>query len=136
MNPKDITLIKNAIHRPEEPRHFMRIKELDKVITAAYDSKILIRSRKTLKLQEAGMDLYDPVYYFPKEAFPENILKASDKSSHCPLKGDTTYYHLRLENEQLENVAWEYTNPFDHSAKLKGYVALDASLFQIVEHID
>ena len=136
MKPEEITLVKNAIHRPEEPRHFMRIKVLEIEVTAAYDNKILIRSGNALKIQEAGMDLYDPVYYFPKEAFPEHVLEATDKSSHCPLKGDTTYYHMNLENEQLKNIAWEYTKPFDRSSKLKGYVALDASLFQIVEHIN
>lgn len=135
MKAEDITFVKNAIHRPEEPRHFMRVKKVDRTVSASFDGKEIASSTNSLKLQEAGFDLYDPVYYFPIEDLEMDLFDRSDKTTHCPLKGDTEYYHYRNDDQIAENLAWQYTKPFERSELLKGYIAFDQSRVQVVERL-
>ena len=41
----EVTLIKNAIHRANEPRHFMRIKKSTKRVTASHKGMLLASSK-------------------------------------------------------------------------------------------
>ena len=60
-----VTMVKQGIHNPAEPRHFMRITCPEHEITAAVGDVALARSRQALKLKEVGYDIYDAVIYFP-----------------------------------------------------------------------
>ena len=42
--PDDITLVENAIHNPNEPRHFMRVVPAGRRIAAHADDTLLIGS--------------------------------------------------------------------------------------------
>ena len=50
-------------------------------------------SRRAFLLQESGLQ---PVYYFPPEDVREDLLERSDKHTHCPKKGDASYYTIRV----------------------------------------
>jgi len=136
METKEITLVKNAIHRPEEPRHFMRIKEVKNLVTAFYKGAEIAKSSQALKLQEVGFDLYDPVYYFPNSDVRQELLIESEKTTKCPLKGEAKYFHLQLEDQLIKDVAWKYVQPFPRSEVLKDYIAFDHRKIQLVERIN
>ena len=132
---EEITLIKNGIHRADEPRHFMRIKERAKKVTASHKGMLLASSNRSLKLQEVEFDFYDPVYYFPREDVKMEAIISTDEYTHCPLKGDAEALHVKLVGELLEKAAWSYTKPFDDAEAIKDYVVFDASRIQIIEHV-
>ncbi|WPP48566.1 DUF427 domain-containing protein [Catalinimonas niigatensis] len=134
-NTKEVTLIKNAIHDPDDARHFMRVKPIEKTVTATVNGKEIAKSHQVLKVQEAGFDLYDPVYYFPKADVQMDTLRSTDKTTHCPLKGDTEYFDIHFAGTQLENAAWHYHQPLDRSKLLKEHIAFDQSQVQIIEYI-
>jgi uncharacterized protein (DUF427 family) len=50
-------------------------------------------------------------------------LSRSTHTTHCPFKGDATYYHLLTEDGPVENVVWSYENPFDRVAQIRNYLA-------------
>ncbi|MEK6476446.1 DUF427 domain-containing protein [Catalinimonas sp. 4WD22] len=131
-----VTLIKEAIHDPNDARHFMRVKPIDKTVTATIQGKEIAKSNKVLKVQEVGFDLYDPVFYFPKDDVQMDALHRTEKSTHCPLKGDTEYFDVNFTGTPMENVAWHYSQPLDRSKMLKEHIAFDQSQVQIIEHID
>ena len=132
---EEITMIKNGVHRVDEPRHFMRIKERAKKVTASHNDTLLASSNASLKLQEAEFDFYDPVYYFPREDVKMAAIISTDKYTHCPLKGDAEALHVKLDDELLEKAAWSYTKPLDHAKAIKDYIVFDASRIQIIEHV-
>lgn len=135
MKPEDVTFVKNAIHRPDEPRHFMRVKQPGKLVEAKINDKVVARSNQALKMQEAGFDLYDPVYYFYGTDVEISLLQPSDLSTHCPLKGDTKYYHLTVNGQTYENAAFCYAYPnMDNTEFLKEYMAFDQSQVQVTEY--
>jgi uncharacterized protein (DUF427 family) len=132
---EEITLVKNGIHRADEPRHFMRIKESTKRVTASLNNTLLASSNASLKLQEVEFDFYDSVYYFPREDVKMAVIVGADEYTHCPLKGDAEALNIKLDDELFEKAAWSYTRPFDHADAIKDYIVFDASRIQIVEHV-
>jgi uncharacterized protein (DUF427 family) len=131
-----VTFVQDAIHRPSEPRHFMRLKPVDGLVQATVKGQEIARSNETIKLQEAGFDLYDPVYYFPESAIPDGVLEAANHSTHCPLKGDTEYYHVNLDGHQYPYAAFCYRYPnMEETEVLKNYIAFDQQQIQVWEYL-
>jgi uncharacterized protein (DUF427 family) len=54
-------------------------------------------------------------------------LERSDHTSHCPFKGEASYYHLRTEDETIEYAVWSYENPLEGVKQIAGYLAFHAS---------
>ena len=45
------------------------------------------------------------------------------KTSHCPHKGDASYWSVRVGDRVAENAMWSYEDPIDSVPDLKGLVA-------------
>ena len=131
---KAVTFVRNAIHSPQDVRHFMDIGHPDHMVTATIDGKEIARSNRALKVKEVGLGVYDPVLYFPREDVDMTCLEATEKTTRCPLKGDTTYFDLSLPGSQRKDVAWSYTNTIADAGIIKDLVAFDNACVQIVEH--
>ena len=120
----DVPLVPDMIHRPDAPRHMMRARKLDRPVRIERDGQVLAETTRAVQVQEIGRDVYDPVYYLPMDDVSVE-LRATDKSTHCPLKGDTTYYDLA--DGSGEAIAWAYTKPLPFSEELRDLVAFDAA---------
>ena len=62
-------------------------------------------------------------HYFPKEAVNWDHFSKTAHSTHCPWKGDASYYTLTANGEAKENVAWQYEAPYEKALEIKDYVA-------------
>jgi uncharacterized protein (DUF427 family) len=131
---EQITLIEKAIHRPDEPRHFMEFSYPTARYFAMIGDRVIADSDKVLKLSEVGYHIYDPVIYFPLADAGLEFLRASNKTSHCPLKGDTTYYDFVDGDTTVESVGWCYSAPLDFAKALVDYAAFDGRLVRISQH--
>lgn len=128
-----VTLVRDAIHNPAEPRHFMRVTTPAHEAVATIDGFELARSTHTLKVKEVGRDIYDPVLYFPRADVAMQRLAKTAKTTHCPLKGHTAYFDAVLEARRVSDVAWSYENTIAEAAMLKDYIAFDTRLVQVIE---
>jgi uncharacterized protein (DUF427 family) len=61
--------------------------------------------------------------YFPPDAVNKKYLRASEHTSHCPWKGDASYYTLAVNGEENANAAWYYPETFAKAAHIKGHIA-------------
>ncbi|SEJ24871.1 DUF427 domain-containing protein [Paraburkholderia diazotrophica] len=77
-----------------------------------------------LTLSETG---YPDVFYFPRADVNMARLERSTHTSRCPFKGEATYFHLRTEEDVIENAVWSYENPLDEVKQIAGYLAFYAS---------
>lgn len=80
----------------------------------------IVDSTKVMRLVEYGRL---PVYYFPLEDVHMNVLEATDYHTHSPLKGDASYWTIRVGERVAENAAWSYPNPPSDGPRIKGYIA-------------
>ena len=81
---------------------------------------ILGESKNALELREGS---YDPVIYFPREDIAMAFLDSSDKTSHCPRKGDARYFSVVTKSRTLENVVWSYEEPNEVAEGVRNYLA-------------
>ena len=93
---------------------------------------VIAESTAALELHEDG---YAPVIYFPRGDIAMAFLDRTEKTSHCPHKGDASYFSLVTKNTTLENAAWSYEDPFDAVAPIKEHLAFYASDDVTVEQI-
>lgn len=62
-------------------------------------------------------------HYFPPEAINREYFKDSSTHSHCPWKGEASYYNVVVEGEANNDAAWYYPEPKEAAAQIKNYVA-------------
>tara|TARA_Y100001934_G_scaffold257216_1_gene326044 strand:+ start:428 stop:850 length:423 start_codon:yes stop_codon:yes gene_type:complete len=129
-----VTLVKDGIHNPSEPRHFMRVIECSNQVTATLDGLELANSRRALKVKEVGFDIYDTVFYFPREDVSMARLSKNEKTTHCPLKGDTEYFDIQTDDGQKENLAWSYDRTIGIADVIKNYIGFDTRGVQVTEY--
>mgnify|MGYP000070689247 CR=1 FL=1 len=73
-----------------------------------------------LVLKEKG---YPPRHYIPAADVRIERMRASDKTSRCPYKGEAEYFHMETEDGVLEDIAWAYPEPLADVAAIRGHVA-------------
>ncbi|CAG8971518.1 hypothetical protein HYALB_00005414 [Hymenoscyphus albidus] len=68
-------------------------------------------------------ELVEGNVYFPPSSVNMSYLRKTDHSTHCPHKGDASYYSVNLDKTELKNAAWYYPTPKQEAENIKGYVA-------------
>ncbi|MCU9838580.1 DUF427 domain-containing protein [Ruegeria sp. WL0004] len=81
---------------------------------------VLGESANALELSEGD---YDPVIYFPREDIAMAFLDRSDKTTHCPHKGDASYYSIVNRSSVTKDAVWSYENPLPAMERIKGFLA-------------
>lgn len=118
-----VTMVTGAIHNTAEPRHFMKLVPVRGHAKAMLpDGTILADSASACFLIEIGRDFYPPVVYFPRSDVAADLLR-SDKVTHCPLKGDASYFSVSEAGGSGQDMVWAYENPISGAEELSDLVA-------------
>lgn len=64
-----------------------------------------------------------PVYYFPRDDVRWDLLEDTDTTTHCPRKGDASYWSVVVGDERRDDAMWAYPTPIAGMEELAGYVA-------------
>ncbi|GHC16787.1 DUF427 domain-containing protein [Aidingimonas halophila] len=87
-------------------------------------------TRQAIELRETD---YPPRQYLPRDDVSMERLVRSETVTHCPFKGDASYYSIQLDNgEMLFDVAWSYEQPFAAMAAIENRIAFDATRIEEV----
>ena len=62
-------------------------------------------------------------HYFPRQSVNMAFMRASETRTHCPWKGDASYYTLEVNGKVNSDAAWFYPEPKPAADKIKGRVA-------------
>lgn len=130
MDLTDLTLVQDAIHNPDEPRHFMTITPVGQERSASIDGTEVARSNGAVVVKEVGRSIYDPVLYFPRRDVRMDLLATTERTTHCPLKGDTEYFGLVTDQGRVPDVAWSCVR-MALGDELKHLVAFDPARTEI-----
>lgn len=75
-------------------------------------------------LAESGStEVVEGNHYFPPESVNREHFAESETSTHCPWKGDASYYSLTVDGETVEDGAWYYPEPKEAASNIKDHVA-------------
>jgi uncharacterized protein (DUF427 family) len=112
------------------PDHPITIHLNPKRVQALYGGHIIADSERALSLKEAS---YKAVQYFPREDVAMDFLSRTSLSTHCPYKGDASYFTIARDGEISENAVWTYEDPFPAMEQIRGYVAFYPNMVEIHE---
>jgi uncharacterized protein (DUF427 family) len=89
-------------------------------VRVVFNDATVANSHRVMLLQEAGRL---PVFYFPFDDVRQDLLEATEHHTSSPLKGEASYWSVRVGDRVAENAAWSYPNPPAHGPGVAGYVA-------------
>ncbi len=64
-----------------------------------------------------------PLYYFPLEDIRTELLVPSERTTHCPRKGEARYWSVRVGDRLAEDAVWNYPEPLEGAPDLSGLAA-------------
>ena len=73
------------------------------------------------------------VQYIPREDVDMASLVPTSHTTHCPYKGDASYWSIRSGSRTVDNAVWSYEAPFDAMAPIKGHLAFYADRVDSIE---
>jgi len=102
------------------PDHPITITKSPHRIRVMLGGFIVAETTKGLILQEATLP---PVHYIPREDVRMDLLDATEHWTHCPYKGDASYFTVNGGGLVRENAAWSYEDPAPAVAAIKEHLA-------------
>lgn len=90
------------------------------VARALWRGVVVAQSQRAVVLTET---LHAPVIYFPRSDARMDLMRKTDHKTHCPFKGDASYYSLHHEAVTAENAVWSYEQPIPEVQEIRGHLA-------------
>lgn len=112
------------------PDHPITITPNPRRVRVEVDGHVIADSAAALTLQEAS---YPAVQYIPRADIEMGFFAKTAHSTHCPYKGDASYYTLSTGSLILENVAWSYEEPYPAMAQIDDYLAFYPDKVRVYE---
>lgn len=102
------------------PEHLLWFEDSPRRVRVKFGGETLADSRRARLLHETGIL---PVYYLPVEDVRMDLLRETDHTTHCPFKGDASYWSVVVGDRVAENAVWTYPEPLDGAPPLAGWAA-------------
>ena len=107
-----------AFTNPTIAEHVARVEAVDGTIVVSVGETVLCTTDKAVRLlEQSARGKYPPVLYFPKADTSDKLTPVEGRSTHCPLKGDASYFGF-----DGQEVAWVYDRPLPDAALMADYV--------------
>ncbi|MGH6920491.1 MAG: DUF427 domain-containing protein [Geminicoccaceae bacterium] len=91
-----------------------------KRVRAVFNGETVADSDRVLVMHESG---YRPITYVPREDVRMDLLRPSEQHTHCPFKGDASYWTIEVGDRRAENAAWSYEDPYEEAEIVRGHIA-------------
>jgi len=104
----------------EHPEHTITVEPFEGVVNVKFRDVVIASSDRAKLLNEKG---HDPVLYLPFEDIYFVHLEKTATSTHCPFKGDASYWSVKGQDEAAKDVMWAYQHPYDEMLEIKDYGA-------------
>jgi len=116
--------------KPPGPDHPISIARNGKRVRVSFAGTVIADSTRALTLREAG---YPPVNYIPRADVDMAALARTAHASHCPYKGDASYFTISAGGRSADNAAWSYEQPYPAMAEIKEHLAFYPSRVDKIE---
>ena len=103
------------------PAHRLLFEPYPRRMRALVGDRIVLDSVGGHLLYETGIL---PRLYAPIDDFDGPLLERTTTSTHCPFKGDASYWAIRVGDRVLEDAVWGYEQPLERAPWLAGYASM------------
>jgi len=112
------------------PDHPITIAANPRRVRVLYEGHLIADSPRALVLREAD---YPAVQYIPREDAAMDFLARTTHATHCPYKGDASYFNIVRDGRFAENAVWSYEDPFPAMSAIKDHLAFYPNQVEIEE---
>ena len=112
------------------PDHPITITPTGDRVRVMLNGRAVADTKRALVLQEAS---YKPVLYIPREDADMALLERTAHGTHCPYKGDASYYSIRVGDRVAENAIWSYEQPYPAMLEIAGHLAFYPNRVDAIE---
>jgi uncharacterized protein (DUF427 family) len=99
------------------PRSHIVTRRAGKRVRVTVKGEVIADSRDAIELKEGN---YPAAYYIPRKDVKLDRLTRTTHSTHCPFKGDASYFSIV---NGPENAVWSYERPYDEMADIQDLLA-------------
>ena len=85
------------------------------MVKATWNGDVIAESENTVEVEGN--------HYFPEADVKMDRLVPSDTKSHCPWKGEASYYSIKADGVTNADAAWTYKEPKQAASEIKGHIA-------------
>lgn len=115
------------------PDHPITVAPNGKRVRVVFNGQVVADTRQALALREAS---YPAVQYIPRADANMELLVRTSNSTHCPYKGDASYFTLQAGGRTSENAVWSYEAPYAAVAGIKDHLAFYPDRVDRIEELD
>ena len=102
------------------PDHPIEITANPNRVVVTFDGVEIAATTDALSLEEAS---YPAVAYIPRDDVDMSRLVRTTHTTHCPYKGDASYFSIESGGTTAENAVWCYEAPYPAVAQIRDRLA-------------
>ncbi len=104
----------------KNPDYRVDLEPAGKRIRVEFNGETVADSENALVLRETR---HSPTYYFPQSDVRMDLMARTDHHTHCPFKGNASYWSLSVGDRSADNAVWGYEEPLPEVSGISGYVS-------------
>ena len=108
--------------------HAIEIAPFGGRVRVRFGGSIVADSAHAMMLEETGCP---PISYLPRNDVRIEHFSSSDRTSHCPHKGDACYFDLEAGGQTMADAAWSYEAPYPLALSIAGHLAFYSDKVEI-----
>ncbi len=112
------------------PYHPITISRNGRRVQVRFAGRVIAGTTRALTLKEAH---YPPVHYIPRADADMSALTRTAHHTHCPYKGEASYFTVDVDGRTAENAVWSYEQPFPAVAEIREYLAFYPNRVDAIE---
>src|SRR5690242_19647537 len=94
------------------PDHVVWFEDSPRRVRGVFNDEVVVDSRRVNLLHES---CHLPRWYFPLDDVQMDLFEPTDRHTRCPVKGEASYWTLRVGGREAENAMWSYVEPIEGS---------------------
>jgi uncharacterized protein (DUF427 family) len=111
--------VKTANASDSPPPHRIAIRPARSLLHVEVAGQVLVHTSEALVLEETRCAIR---YYVAPEQVDRRHLERTATSTHCPYKGDASYWALRIDDRVVQDVAWAYEDPIPECEQIRDHI--------------
>lgn len=112
------------------PDHPITITANPRRVRITAGEVVIADTTNALTLKEAS---YPAVQYVPRADANMARFERTGRVTHCPYKGDASYFSIKANGKTLDNAIWTYETPFPAMTEIAGHLAFYPDKVRIEE---
>jgi uncharacterized protein (DUF427 family) len=108
--------------------HTVTTHAKDVHVEVRLDGEVVASAQRPVLLEETGLPT---AYYLPKADLVADV-RALELSTHCPFKGDASYWTIEAGGRTHDAIAWSYEHPKEGAEEITSHLAFFSDRAEIL----